>query len=221
MQSIGWKSTAPSADKTVGLQVRGLRVERGQQVLFDALSFDAPPASLIHLQGENGSGKTTLLKTLAGLIDPDAGEIHWHGQPLTAIEFRARLNYIGHQGGLNAELNGCENLEFIATLCAAPRRATVVQALQALAAGPFAELPVRYLSAGQRQRITLARLLLFDAPLWMLDEPFTALDHATRGVVEALIDAHVDSGGTVLIATHQAFASRHGVKLVPLAAARP
>jgi len=205
-----------------GLAVRGLRVERGERVLFDALSFDAPPASLVHLQGANGSGKTTLLKTLAGLVTPDAGEIHWRGERLTrAADFRAMLNYIGHQGGLNAELDAIENLDFIATLCAAPRRATIVAALKALDAAAFAERPVRYLSAGQRQRVTLARLILFEAPLWMLDEPFTALDHASRALVESIIDAHVDSGGTVLIATHQAFASRHAIRVVPLSDTPP
>ena len=205
-----------------GLEVRGLRVERGERILFEALGFDAPPRSIVHLQGANGSGKTTLLKTLAGVVTPDAGSIRWRGERLTAsADFRAMLNFIGHQGGLNAELDACENLEFIATLCAAPRRATVAAALNALDAGAFATQPVRYLSAGQRQRVTLARLLLFDAPLWMLDEPFTALDLTSRGVVEAIIDSHVDAGGTVLIATHQAFISRHQRRVVALADAPP
>lgn len=205
-----------------GLAVQGLRVERGARVLFDDLSFSAPPASLVHLQGANGSGKTTLLKTLAGLISADAGDIAWRGERLSsATDFRAMLNYIGHHGGLNAELDACENLEFIATLCAAPRRATVAAALKALGAAGFAERPVRYLSAGQRQRVTLARLMLFEAPLWMLDEPFTALDHTSRSLVEAIIDTHVEQGGIVLIATHQAFDSRHAIRVVPLGAAQP
>ena len=205
-----------------GLAVHGLRVERGERVLFDNLSFSAPPACLVQLQGANGSGKTTLLKTLAGLISADAGDITWRGQRLSrATDFRATLNYIGHHGGLNAELSACENLEFIATLCAAPRRTTIAAALLALDAASFAELAVRYLSAGQRQRVALARLLLFETPLWMLDEPFTALDHTSRSVVEALIDTHVEQGGTVLIATHQAFASRHAIRVVPLGVARP
>jgi heme exporter protein A len=205
-----------------GLDVRGLRVERGERVLFDALSFQALAGQVVHLQGANGSGKTTLLKTLAGLVTPDAGEIHWRGERLEqAADFRAMLNYIGHQGGLNAELDAFENLEFIATLCAAPRRTSIAAALKALDAAAFAERPVRYLSAGQRQRVTLARLILFEAPLWMLDEPFTALDHTSRGLVEAIIDSHVDGGGTVLIATHQAFVSRHAIHIVPLAEAAP
>ncbi|MBK6660686.1 MAG: cytochrome c biogenesis heme-transporting ATPase CcmA [Proteobacteria bacterium] len=205
-----------------GLDVRDLRVERGERVLFEHLSFAAPPASVVHLVGANGSGKTTLMKTLAGLVTPDAGEIHWRGALLTrAADFRAALNYIGHHGGLNTELTPYENLEFIATLCAAPRRGSIAAALRALNAAGFAERPVRYLSAGQRQRVTLARLILFDAPLWMLDEPFTALDHASRALVESIIDAHVDHGGTVLIATHQSFASRHAIRAVPLAEAQP
>ena len=205
-----------------GLAVHGLRVERGERVLFDDLSFSAPPACLMHLQGANGSGKTTLLKTLAGLVSADAGGIVWRGERLSrATDFRAMLNYIGHHGGLNAELDACENLEFIATLCAAPRRMTIAAALQALDAASFADRPVRYLSAGQRQRVTLARLMLFEAPLWMLDEPFTALDHASRRLVEAIIDTHVEQGGTVLIATHQTFDSRHAIRVVPLGVVPP
>jgi heme exporter protein A len=200
-----------------GLAVRGLRVERGEHVLFEDLGFEAPSHSIVHLRGANGSGKTTLLKVLAGLITPDAGSIEWRGELLAAsANFRAMLNYIGHQTGLNAELDACENLEFIATLCATPRRTTVVKALKALDAAAFATRPVRYLSAGQRQRISLARLLLFDAPLWMLDEPFTALDQTSRGLLEVIVDDHVASGGTVVIATHQTFSSRHALRVVAL-----
>lgn len=200
-----------------GLDVRGLRLERGPRLLFDGLSFSAPARSIVQLQGANGCGKTTLMKTLAGLVTPDAGEILWQGQALATLPtFRASLTYIGHHGGLNTELTPLENLDFIAALAAAPRRLGVAAALRALNAAEFAERPVRYLSAGQRQRVTLARLALFDTRLWMLDEPFTALDHASRALVEALIDQQVEAGGTVLIATHQGFASRHPVMVVPL-----
>lgn len=211
--------TAASSTPTSGLAVTGLRVERGDHVLFDALAFTAMPGSLTQLTGANGSGKTTLLKTLAGLVTPDAGTVHWHGRPLTgSSDFRAALNYIGHHPGLNAELNACENLAFIAALTGARQQVDIASALRALAAGAFSEQPVRNLSAGQRQRIALARLVLFAAELWMLDEPFTALDHATRVRVETLIDRHIDGGGIVLIATHQAFNSRHPVQTVAVAA---
>ena len=206
------------ATDTRGLAVRGLRVERGDRVLFSGLAFDAPPGTLVHLAGANGSGKTTLMKTLAGLVSADAGSVTWHGAPLRdSRAFSAALNYVGHLPGLNAELTPAENLAFIAALSAAPRRTDVRTALAALDCGLFADRPVRYLSAGQRQRVALARLVLFAAEVWMLDEPFTALDVTTRGLVESLIDRHLDEGGIVLIATHQSFASRHPIRAVDVA----
>lgn len=201
----------------LGLEARGLRVERGDTVVLDGLSFTAVPGSITHLKGDNGSGKTTLLRTLAGLIQADAGEVIWQGTPVRDQSVIAsKLNFVGHQPGLNAELTARENLAFIAALSAARQSVDVSDALSRLNAKGIGNRQVRHLSAGQRQRIALARLVLFEAQLWMLDEPFTALDAATRHIVEELLEEHLQRGGIALIATHQAFEARGEVQRVTL-----
>ena len=196
----------------LGLEARGLRVERGDTVVLDGLSFTAVPGSITHLKGDNGSGKTTLLRTLAGLIQADAGEVIWQGRPVgNQSVIASKLNFIGHQPGLNAELTARENLAFIAALSAARQSVDVSAALARLNATGIGNRQVRHLSAGQRQRIALARLVLFEAALWMLDEPFTALDAHTRHVVEELLEEHLERGGIALIVTHQAFDLRREV----------
>ena len=201
----------------LGLEARQLRVERGDAVVFEDLSFTCPPGTLTHLKGENGSGKTTLLRTLAGLIRPETGQVLWRGETLRGTQpLAAELILIVHHNGLTAELNARENLHFIATLAAASAHRDVGTALARVNAASFSERPVRDLSAGQRQRVALARLLLFDAKLWMLDEPFTALDGATREVIEDLIEEHLAHDGIALIATHQAFNAHREVQDITL-----
>ena len=205
----------------LGLEARGLRVERGDNVVLNGLSFTALPGSITHLKGDNGSGKTTLLRTLAGLIQADAGEVMWQGTPVrNQSVIASKLNFIGHQPGLNAELTARENLEFIAALSAARQSVDVSAALARLNATGIANRQVRHLSAGQRQRIALARLVLFEAELWMLDEPFSALDTHMRHVVEELMEEHLERGGITLIVTHQAFDLRRGMEELTLGGPR-
>lgn len=201
------------------LDARNLTAERGEAVLFDALTLAVEPGTLLHVRGANGSGKTTLLRTLAGLAAPDSGTVTWRGVPVTGpAAYASELVYVGHRHGLCAELDAVENLEFLSAATPARPRTDVLGALAALDAGALARRRVRHLSAGQRQRVALARLALFEAPLWMLDEPFTALDADGRALVEALIERHLERGGLALLATHQAFRVRGDVRDLVLGA---
>src|SRR6202022_3637807 len=166
-----------------------------------------PAGGALVLRGANGSGKTSLLRLLAGLTAPAAGHLSWG---LTTIEddlsgHRARLHYVGHQDGVKPGLTPRETLVFWAALrgCGTGCRASVLDAaLAALALEPVADWPCRWLSAGQRRRVALARVSMTPASLWLLDEPFTALDHDNQNRLERAIAAHRRAGGRVVLATH-------------------
>lgn len=192
------------------LEARELECARGDRVLFRGLGFTLAPGTLLHLQGANGSGKTTLLRALAGLSQPRHGEIRWRGAPigLQREAFASALCYVGHLNALQGELNAIENLRFAARLIGEHADDTSIeQALEQLALMPYALLPSKVLSQGQKRRLALARLRLSNKPLWILDEPFTALDAASCARITALLDAHLAADGMVLMASHQALAT--------------
>jgi heme exporter protein A len=189
------------------LEVSDLECARGDRVLFRGLKFTLAPGRLLHLQGANGCGKTTLLRALAGLSQPVEGEIRWRGALIAQHRqaFAASLCYIGHLNALQGELNAMENLRFAAWLNGNGTDDRAIQkALDRLGLWPYARLPAKVLSQGQKRRLTLARLLLAEKPLWILDEPYTALDAASCARIGALLDAHLVAGGLVLMASHQA-----------------
>jgi heme exporter protein A len=191
------------------LEVNELECARGDRVLFRGLTFALAPGRLLHVQGANGSGKTTLLRALAGLSQPVHGDIRWRGAPIGGQRetFAAALCYVGHPNALQGELNALENLRFAAWLNGdTADAASIEQALDQLALMPCARLPAKVLSQGQKRRLALARLRLADKPLWILDEPFTALDAASCARITALLDAHLANNGMVLMASHQALA---------------
>jgi len=188
------------------LEVRDLECVRGDKQLFSGLSFSLEAGSLLHVHGPNGSGKTTLLRAIAGLVLQESGEICWNGEQTSRQkdEFNRELLYLGHHYGLKFELTGYENLKVFANLSGSDvSEAEVEQALQRFGLAHCVELPVKLLSQGQKRRVALARLLLQSSKLWILDEPFVALDVAAVGLLLDVIRAHVADGGMVILTTHQ------------------
>jgi heme exporter protein A len=195
------------------LKVKDLSCRRGDRLLFSALSFSLPASTLLHVRGRNGSGKTTLLRALCGLLHADDGSILWHGEPIRELsdDYNRDLLYFGHLNGIKADLTGIENLRVAATLDGDRiGDAEIIAALARIGLAGFEDLPTRMLSQGQKKRVALARLVLSRAPLWILDEPFTALDTDAVALLESLIAAHVAEGGSAVITTHQEVALTRG-----------
>jgi heme exporter protein A len=184
------------------LETSALACERGGLRLFDDLAFSLAPGDLLRVRGANGAGKTTLLRTLAGLTQPAAGTIRWRGHPI-GDEYRREMLFLGHAPAVKDELTVLENLEFSARISdlVNPK---YKEALERLAIAHLADLPARFLSQGQRKRAALARLALSArVPLWLLDEPFSALDDEAIGRVSALCETHLAAGGMVVLTSHQ------------------
>ncbi len=188
------------------LEVSDLGCARGDHHLFAGLNFSLSSGELMQVQGPNGSGKTTLLRTLCGLAMPEAGEIRWRGKNVRAMreEYLAELVYLGHHNAIKDELNALENLQINAGLAgAATDEKRAMNALRRMGLRKKELLPVKVLSQGQRRRVALARLLVSDAPLWILDEPLTALDVGAVDLMQELIGEHLAQGGMVMFTTHQ------------------
>lgn len=186
--------------------VSNLSCSRGDKRLFSGVSFALQPGEWLHLEGDNGVGKTSLLRLACGLSALEQGEIQWQGQPVSSNidEFRANLAYLGHQLALKEDLTPLENLR--ADTAIAGRALSLADAKAALAQLGLKgreHLPVRVLSQGQKRRTALARLLVSSAPLWILDEPFVALDAAAQKVLSEVINGHLNRQGMVLFTSHQ------------------
>ena len=195
------------------LNVVNLECIRGDRRLFSELNFELAPGELLHLHGHNGSGKTTLLRTICGLITPTQGEVRWNDENVRRLrdEFAQELVYIGHKNAIKADLTGTENLRIACQLDGFPvSEQQAWDALEKLGLRGHEDLPVRVLSQGQKKRVALARLLLSKSPLWILDEPFTALDKAAVSYLQTVIQEHVDAGGMVMLTTHQEVALTRG-----------
>ena len=188
------------------LEAHDLAGQRGGTELFRGLSFRVDGGHGLVVTGRNGSGKTTLLRMLAGLTAPAQGELRWLGTPVRpfARALRAAVLYAGHPAALKDELSAQENLASLAGLAgSAANDSSVGAALDEVALAGQRRLPARVLSAGQRRRIGLARLRLVPRPLWLLDEPVTALDAAGSELLARLVRSQLERGGIVVAASHQ------------------
>ena len=190
------------------LVVSNLAVVRGERMLFDKLNFELRNGTVLYLQGANGAGKTTLLRMLCGLTQPYAGSIDWNGESIASLaeEYSKNVLYIGHLPGIKEDLTALENLQFsLALLGTAVPNNQAIEVLSMLGLAKGLHLPTRMLSQGQKRRVVLARLWLQHLPLWVLDEPFTALDAAAIDLLKQKIESFASAGGMVIMTSHQDF----------------
>jgi len=188
------------------LEAIDLHCARGERSLFSALSFTVRGGELLRIGGPNGSGKTSLLRIACALLEPTRGEVRWAGENIRRLqeEFWRQIVYIGHASAIKDDLTSAENLRVACTLAGIRvQPARIGEALRELGLGGCENLPARVLSQGQRRRVALARLALSEAmPLWILDEPFAALDAAAVEHVQNLIAEHLARGAAVVLTTH-------------------
>lgn len=183
------------------LTATDIACERGGRAVFPRLSLSVGQGELLAVIGPNGSGKSSLLRLLAGLLRPSAGEIRL--EPGDDRPRSHRMHYLGHLDGLKPGFTVAENLDFWRRLDDRPDR-PVAEALEAVGLRGLAETPVHYLSAGQRRRVAIARLLVTHRPVWLLDEPAASLDSAAEGRLGAIVAAAQERGAIVVAASHQA-----------------
>jgi heme exporter protein A len=188
-----------------------LHLWRGDKHLLRGVSFALRAGELLQVMGPNGVGKTSLLRCVAGLMEPESGEIAWAGAEVRRARenFHRHLAYLGHVNALKPDLTALENLHYSVQLRRRVERAEMLEMLGRLQVGQCADLPARALSAGQKRRVAIARVILSGARLWILDEPITNLD--VRGIesIEACMATHLQSGGSILTAAHQSLLAGH------------
>lgn len=194
----------PPLDRAL-LAFDGVTCERGSRTLFRGLSFELAGGAALQINGANGAGKTSLLRIAAGLLAPAQGRLLVHGEPVASDRYRYRseLLYLGHQSAVKGSLTALENLRYAidSRHCFAPP--ALFSALAAVGLAGYEDLPCRTFSAGQRRRVALALLLLSDARLWLLDEPFTAIDRCGVAMIEQLMAGHLARGGAIVLTSHQ------------------
>jgi heme exporter protein A len=187
------------------LEARDINAWRGDRHILRDVSFSLRSGEFLRVTGPNGVGKTTLLRVVCGLLPPESGKLEWRGTRVVSTndEYHADMAYLGHLNALKPDLTARENLRFLAGLRQSFTDSDIDTALDRVGILSRGDLPSRSLSAGQKRRLALARLLLSEAVLWILDEPVTNLDSAGVVLVEELVREHVGRGGLALAAAHQ------------------
>ncbi len=189
---------------TAKLSETGLTLFRGDRCLFEDVSFALEPGQLLQLEGPNGSGKTSLLKAIVGMLELESGIVNWDGDPVLGQRqsFHGSLVWMAHRVGFKADLTLVENLRFEAAL--RPQVAVDIEdILERVDVARLKRLPLRSLSAGQQRRVALARMLLANVPLWLMDEPYTNLDRDGTLLVAGVVNEHLAGGGLCVMAAHQ------------------
>ena len=188
------------------LEVSKLGCVRGDRRLFSGLDLSLPAGTFVQVTGPNGSGKTSLLRILCGLLAPAEGEIKWQGENIRSLgeDYFTSVTYLGHRHGIKDELSGIENLRISNALNGIETSNERAQnVLERMGLGGRESLPARLLSEGQRRRVALARLLICETRLWLLDEVMTSLDKGAMALIRSLIEEHLAGGGIAIVATHQ------------------
>ncbi len=189
---------------TDGLGFDKVHVWRGDRHVLKGVSATLASRELLHVSGRNGTGKTTLLRVVCGLLRPEQGSVSWQGKPITGAraEYQAVMAYASHEPALKADLTALENLHFTVGLKRRTTREELRAALERTEVAACADLPARVLSAGQRRRVAMARVLAMQATLWILDEPYTNLDAAGTQLMSELLQSHVRGGGSAVVVAH-------------------
>ncbi len=201
------------------LSVENLAFERDDSCLFSGVNFSVDGGDILQIEGANGSGKTTLLRLLTGSLQPSAGEISYLGQSLSQCRYNylSDMLYIGHQPAVTLNLSAEENLRWMIATSAQSNTLSIEEALTQVGLAGYSDIPCYALSAGQHRRVALARLLISEARLWYLDEPFTSIDKQGVAFLQSCLQQHRAKGGAVILSTHQdlALTGLRKYKLLP------
>jgi heme exporter protein A len=194
------------ASPTTALEVRKITCVRGERALFSDIDFQVLPGQCLHIRGENGVGKTSLLRLLTGLASPESGEILWSGHSIKkdVLEYHSKLLFLGHRDALKEDLSAIENLRMYAAIDGITlSEQDIFASLWRFGLKGREDLPVNCLSAGQKKRVLMARMLTRRAQIWILDEPFNALDTHAVEELQGLIAEHLQRNGLVVLTSHQ------------------
>ncbi len=187
------------------LEVNNIECVKGYEALFSGFNLRIKPAQIVQISGENGVGKTSLLRIISGLSYPAQGDVLWEGESIykQPTPFQIQLAYLGHLNALKSGLTALENLKMQQSMLSVANRFSPEDALSQTGLNGYEHITTYQLSAGQKRRVAIARLLLSSAKLWILDEPITALDKAGAKVFESMIEKHIQQGGMAIVTSHQ------------------